>query len=318
MEGGPRALCPDGLYHLVNLGPVEGPGRHLSAEEQIEQIVVGQLHQQVEAICLGLGERRGAGEQPLEQEVVLEQAAPAAPAQLAQGGGVDRPAGGSRGCGDRSGRGHHQTARLTISSLILPMARVGFSPFGQTSTQFMIVWQRNRRYGSSRLSSRSPVAWSRLSEMKRYACSRPAGPTNLSGFHQKLGHEVEQLAQRMHSYRPSSSSRSSGDCRRSFSGGGVSLTRYGLIEWYCLKNCVMSTIRSRMTGRPGSGFRTIGSFSVLMLVRQARPFLPLMFIASEPHTPSRHERRKLRLGSIAFSFIRASSSIRSLPSSSTA
>ena len=29
-----------------------------------------------------------------------------------------------------------------------------------------------------------------------------------------------------------------------------------------------------------------------MLVRQARPFLPLMFIASEPHTPSRQERRK--------------------------
>ena len=93
--------------------------------------------------------------------------------------------------------------------------------------------------------------------------------------------------------------------------------RYGLIEWYCLKNCVMSTIRSRMTGSPGSGFRTIGSLSVLMLVRHARPFLPLMFIASEPHTPSRHERLKLRLGSIAFSFISASSSMRSLPSSST-
>ncbi len=54
-----------------------------------------------------------------------------------------------------------------------------------------------------------------------------------------------------------------------------------------------------------------------MFVRQARPFLPLMFIASEPHTPSRQERRKLRLGSISFSFIRASSSIRSLPSSAT-
>src|SRR5471030_1967748 len=123
-----------------------------------------------------------------------------------------------------------QTARRTINSLILPIAFVGFSPFGHTSTQFMMVWQRNRRYGSSRLSRRSPVASSRLSAMNRYACNKPAGPTNLSGFHQKLGHEVEQLAHRMHSYRPSSSSRSSGVCRRSFSGGGVSLIRYGLIE----------------------------------------------------------------------------------------
>jgi hypothetical protein len=54
-----------------------------------------------------------------------------------------------------------------------------------------------------------------------------------------------------------------------------------------------------------------------MLVRQARPFLPLMFIASEPHTPSRQLRRKLSVGSMALSFISASSSMRSLPSSST-
>jgi len=40
---------------------------------------------------------------------------------------------------------HGQTARLTIISLILPIALVGFSPLGQTSTQFMMVWQRNRR-----------------------------------------------------------------------------------------------------------------------------------------------------------------------------
>jgi len=59
------------------------------------------------------------------------------------------------------------TARCTIRSLIFPIARVGFSPFGQTSTQFMIEWQRNNRYGSSRLSRRSLVAWSRVSAMKR-------------------------------------------------------------------------------------------------------------------------------------------------------
>ena len=39
------------------------------------------------------------------------------------------------------------------------------------------------------------------------------------------GYPIEQLAHRMHSYRPLSSSRSSGDCRRSLSGGRVSLTR---------------------------------------------------------------------------------------------
>src|SRR5919106_5326410 len=113
----------------------------------------------------------------LQHEVQLQQAAPTVPVQTMV----------------------HQTARLTMISLILPIARVGLRPFGHTSTQFMIVWQRKRRYGSSRLSSRSEVAWSRVSAMKRYACSRPAGPTNLSGFHQNDGHAVEQHAHRMHS-----------------------------------------------------------------------------------------------------------------------
>src|SRR5215475_6734360 len=164
----------------------------------------------------------------------------------------------------------------------------------------MIEWQRKSRYGSSRSSRRAAVAWSRLSAMKRYAWSNPAGPTNLSGFHQNDGHEVEQHAHKMHSYSPSSSSRSSGDCSRSFSGGGSLLIRYGLIEWYCLKNWVMSTNRSRMTGNPGSGFSSIGSLSSASLVMQASPFLPLMFIASEPQTPSRQDRRKAKVSSCAF------------------
>jgi hypothetical protein len=84
-----------------------------------------------------------------------------------------------------------------------------------------------------------------------------------------------------------------------------------------VKNSVMSTIRSRTTGRPGSGLSTIVPGSVRRLVRQARPFLPLMFIASEPQTPSRQLRRKLSVGSCALSFISASSSMRSEPSSST-
>ena len=37
------------------------------------------------------------------------------------------------------------TARRTIMSLIFPIALVGLRFFGQTSTQFMIEWQRNNR-----------------------------------------------------------------------------------------------------------------------------------------------------------------------------
>jgi len=54
---------------------------------------------------------------------------------------------------------------------------------------------------------------------------------------------------------------------------------------------------------------------VRMLVTQARPLLPLMFMESEPQTPSRQERRNESVGSCALSFMRASSSMRSLPSS---
>jgi len=56
-----------------------------------------------------------------EDQVQLEHPAPAVPAQAlatAVGGHV---------------------IRLTMMSLILPIAAVGFKPFGQTSTQFMIV-----------------------------------------------------------------------------------------------------------------------------------------------------------------------------------
>ena len=101
-ESGLVPLRPDGLEHLVNLGPVEVRGRLLAAEKEIEQVVVGELHQQVEAVGFRLGERRRAGEQPLEQEVILEQAAPAAPAQLAESGSVDRPA-APTGCADGGG-----------------------------------------------------------------------------------------------------------------------------------------------------------------------------------------------------------------------
>ena len=50
---------------------------------------------------------------------------------------------------------------------ILPMARVGLRPLGQTLTQFMIPRQRNTLNGSSRAASRSAVAVSRLSARNR-------------------------------------------------------------------------------------------------------------------------------------------------------
>ncbi len=85
-----------------------------------------------------------------------------------------------------------------------------------------------------------------------------------------------------------------------------------MIEWYCAKNWVMSTIRSRMIGRPGSGRITTGSLRSTSFVMHASWFLPLMFIASLPHTPSRHERRSASESSIVLMRTRASSSMRSL------
>src|SRR5947209_2528691 len=69
----------------------------------------------------------------------------------------------------------------------------------------------------------------------------------------------------------------------------------------------MSTIRSRITGRPGIGRSSTGSLSSFRLVMQASPFLPLMFIAPEPQTPSRHERRNASVSSCAFNSISAPS-----------
>ena len=86
---------------------------------------------------------------------------------------------------------------------------------------------------------------------------------------------------------------------------------YGFTEWYWAKKCVMSTMRSRMMGSPGRGLMTTGSFSSTSFVTHASPFLPLMFIASDPHTPSRHERRSDNVSSSVLMRTRASRSIRS-------
>jgi len=89
------------------------------------------------------------------------------------------------------------------------MALEGDRPIGHTSVQFMIVRQRTSRKGSLFKSSRrSRVARSRLSPMKRYAWISPAGPTNRSWFHHDEGHWLAQQPHMMHSYEPSSLSRS--------------------------------------------------------------------------------------------------------------
>src|SRR6185295_15244913 len=70
----------------------------------------------------------------------------------------------------------HQCCLSSIFFLSSAIARAGFRSFGQASVQFMIVWQRYRRNGSSSSSRRSPVASSRVSTIHRYAASNAAGP----------------------------------------------------------------------------------------------------------------------------------------------
>ena len=55
----------------------------------------------------------------------------------------------------------------------------------------------------------------------------------------------------------------------------------------------MSTTKSLMTGNPGSGLSSILFFLITdeIGVIHANPFLPLMFIPSEPQTPSLHDLR---------------------------
>src|SRR5690606_14880735 len=151
---------------------------------------------------------------------------------------------------------------------------------------------RSKLNGSSTAFSRPSWAVSRLFYESRYADNSPAGPIKRSGFHHQDGQPDVQQAQRMHSYKPSRRARSCGDCRRSMLGAGVSLISQGRIFLYWRKNKSMSTIKSRMTGMPVSG-RRISTSPPLSAsdtrVMQARPFLPLMFMPSDPHTPSRQE-----------------------------
>ena len=77
----------------------------------------------------------------------------------------------------------------------------------------------------------------------------------------------------------------------------------------------MSITRSRTTGNPGRGRTTIVPLPLFCNVDKgvihAKPFLPFMLTPSEPHTPSRHERRNESEGSCSFNNKSASRTIMS-------
>src|SRR5438552_781160 len=101
--------------------------------------------------ALALEQRRVGMQEPLEHQLVLEQAAAAAPAQTVH---LDvrhvreirgpttfftGPPSPTKALGKTWSVPGFHTDRFTISSLILPIARVGLRFFGQESTQFMMV-----------------------------------------------------------------------------------------------------------------------------------------------------------------------------------
>src|SRR5882672_2567065 len=94
-----------------------------ASADQAPELVVAVVEQGLESgEALALEPLRVGTQKPLEHQLVLEQAAAAAPAQTVH---LDIS--------------HVHTDRFTISSLILPIARVGLRFFGQASTQFMMV-----------------------------------------------------------------------------------------------------------------------------------------------------------------------------------
>src|SRR3954452_13855546 len=93
-----------------------------SSGDDVPEIVVGQIEDLAELRIVGMPCEIAA-----EHDVELEKPAPALPPEFFALDAI------------------HQTARLTSSSLMWLIALVGFSPFGQTSAQFMMVWQRNSR-----------------------------------------------------------------------------------------------------------------------------------------------------------------------------
>ncbi len=95
--------------------------------------------------------------------------------------------------------------------------------------------------------------------------------------------------------------RSSSLCSHSFCGAGVVVCSQGSIWAYWAKKMERSGIRSLITGWCGKGAIWIsrpGTSSQPWV--QASVLRPPMFIAHEPQTPSRHERRNASVGSMVF------------------
>ncbi len=67
-----------------------------------------------------------------------------------------------------------------------------------------------------------------------------------------------------------------------------------------------------MTGNPGIGLITIGCLRSVILVTQASPFFPLIFMASDPQTPSLQDIRIDNESSIALILISKSNSMTSV------
>src|ERR1700674_1602342 len=168
-----------GLVQQLQQVPDSRLGTCLSLHHHVEKIVVGQLQQSVKCLHFMFAKRGVVFfPEPGENQIEFEQPTARSPFQPLGCSFVHRfpvstnqllhslPPRPARATGAGTGSFLY-TARFTICSLILPIASVGLSPFGQTSTQFMMLWQRNNRYGSSRLSSRPLVAWSRLSAINR-------------------------------------------------------------------------------------------------------------------------------------------------------
>ena len=122
----------------------------------------------------------------------------------------------------------------------------------------------------------------------------------------------------MHLVVSSKRARSSADCRRSRSGAGLSFWRYGWTLRNLAKKPSMSTTRSFITGRPGSGATVIRlppSWSTRIL--QARRLRPLISIASDPQTPCAHDRRNVSVPSCSYLTLWSRSRTRSIGPAST-
>jgi hypothetical protein len=115
-------------------------GKRLSPQVQVKQIVVAQFHQVCQGLRLPLCQ---SGLEPREEafneQIILKQTPATPPAEFTQASFINQLVQNSRHWAGS------QTVRRTIISLILPIALVGLRPLGQTSTQFMMVWQRNKR-----------------------------------------------------------------------------------------------------------------------------------------------------------------------------